>query len=111
MTPCPTVIRCPKSSHPLVKTGCVTEEEMRKFDECDMEEFGRLEGNDKTIAVLGDGWRPQTANQDGDRISKQLLCSVWKKRNERPSVGGASICSRNGARSRKGCVFNNPSNK
>ena len=29
---------------------------------------------------------------------------IWKKRNERPNVGGVSIRSRNGAPSRKGCV-------
>ena len=42
----------------------------------------------------------------GDRISKQSLCSIWKKRRERPNVGGVSIGSRNGAPSRKGCVVN-----
>ena len=35
--------------------------EMRKLDECDMEEFGRLESSEKTIAILGDIWWPQTA--------------------------------------------------
>ena len=44
--------------------------------------------------------------QDGDKISKQLLCSVWKRRNERPNVGGISIRSRNGAPSPEGCVVN-----
>ena len=34
------------------------EEEMRKLDECDMEEFGRLESSEKTIAILGDRWWP-----------------------------------------------------
>ena len=34
---------------------------MRKFDVCDMEEFGRLESSEKTIAILGDRWWPQTA--------------------------------------------------
>ena len=29
------------------------EEEMRKFDGCDMEEFDRLETSEKTIAILG----------------------------------------------------------
>ena len=83
------------------------EEEMRKLDECDMEEFGRLESREKTIAILGDRWWPQTAKQDGDdRINKQFLCNIWKKRNERPNVGGVSIRSRNGAPSRKGCVVN-----
>ena len=82
------------------------EEEMRKLDVCGMEEFGRLESSEKTIAILGDRWWPQTAKQDGDRISKQFLCSTWKKRKERPNVGGVSIRSRNGAPSRKGCVVN-----
>ena len=48
------------------------EEEMRKLDDCDMEEFGRLEGSEETIAIVGDRrWR-QTVKQAGDRISKQL---------------------------------------
>ena len=70
-------------------------EEMRKLDVCDMEEFGRLESSEKTIAILGEKWWPQTAKQGGDRISKQFLCSIWKKRNKRPNVGGVSIRSRN----------------
>ena len=82
------------------------DEEMRKLGGCDMEEFDRLESSEKTNAILGDRWWPQTAKQDGDRISKQFLCSTWKKRNERPNVGGVSIRSRNGAPSRKGCVVN-----
>ena len=47
-------------------------EEMRKLDEGDTEEFGRLETSEKTVAILGDGWWPQTAKQEGDRISKQF---------------------------------------
>ena len=82
------------------------EEEMRTSDRCDMEEFGRPESSEKTIAILGDRWRPQTAKQDGDRISKQFLCNIWKKRHERSNVGGVSIRSRNGAPSRKGRVVN-----
>ena len=81
-------------------------EEMRKLDVCDMKEFDRLESSKKTIAILGDGWWPQMAKQDGDSISKQFLHDIWKKRNERPNVGGVSIMSRNGAPSRKGCVVN-----
>ena len=77
---------------------------MRKLDVCDMEEFGRLESIEKTIAILGDGWWLQTAKQDGDRISKQFVCSIWKKRNERPNVGDVYIRNRKGALSRKGCV-------
>ena len=38
----------------------VLEEEMRKLDECDMEEFARLEISEKTIAILRDRWWPQT---------------------------------------------------
>ena len=63
------------------------EEEM-KLDVCDMEEFCRLKSSEKTIAVLEDRWWPQTAKQDGDRISKQFLCNIWKKRNEHPNAGG-----------------------
>ena len=59
---------------------------MRKLGECDMEEFGRLESSEKTIAILEHRWWPQTAKQDGDRISRQFLCSIWKKGNERPNV-------------------------
>ena len=62
--------------------------EMRKLDVCDMEEFGRLESCQEMIAILGDRWWPQTAKQDGDRISKQFPRNIWKKRNERPNVGG-----------------------
>ena len=48
---------------------------------------------------------------DGEnRISKQFLCSIWKKRNERPNVGGVSVRSRNGAPSRKGCMRGQSSN-
>ena len=71
-----------------------------------MEELGRLESSEKTIAILRDRWWPQTANQGGDRISKQFLCSICKERNERPNVGGVSFRSRNGAPFRKGCVVN-----
>ena len=77
-----------------------------KLDACDMEEFGRPERSERTIAILGDRWWLQAAKQDGDRISKQFLCNIWKKHNERPNVGGVYIRSRNGAPSRKGCVVN-----
>ena len=60
---------------------------MRKPYVCDMEAFGRPESSEKTIAILGDRWWPQTAKQDGDRISEQFLCYIREKRNERPKVG------------------------
>ena len=43
----------------------------------------RLESSEKTIAILGDRWWPQTAKQAGERISKQCICDMCKKRNER----------------------------
>ena len=52
------------------------EEEKRKLDVCNMEEFGRLESSEKTFAILGGRWWPQTAKQDGDRIIKQFLCAI-----------------------------------
>ena len=81
-------------------------EDMSEIDVFDMEEFGRLESSEKTIAILGDSWWPQTAKQDGANISKQFLCNTCKKRDERPHVGGVSARSRNGSPSRKGCVVN-----
>ena len=30
-----------------------------------MEKFGTLDSSEKTIAILGDGWWPQTAVQEG----------------------------------------------
>ena len=55
------------------------EEGMRKLDVCDMEEFGRLESSNKTIAILVDRWWPQTAKHDRDRISKQLLSNILEE--------------------------------
>ena len=46
------------------------EEGMKKLDVCDMKEFGRLESSEKTIAIPGDRWWPQTTKQDGNRMSK-----------------------------------------
>ena len=79
---------------------------MRKLSVRNMEEFGRLESSEETTAILGDRWWPQTAKQDGDRISKRFLRGICKKHNERQNVGGVSIRSRNGAPSRKRCVVN-----
>ena len=76
-------------------------QKMRKIDECDMKEFGTLDSSEKTIAILGDRWWPQKAKQEGDKISKEFLCSIWKKRNKRPNVGGVSIRSRTGTPSRR----------
>ena len=40
------------------------------------------------------------------KVSKNVLCSTWKKRYERPNIGGVSTRSRNGAPSRKRYVVN-----
>ena len=81
-------------------------EGMRKIDECGMQKFGTLDSSEKAIAILRDRWWLQTAKQEGDKINKTLICNIWKKRNERPDVGGVSIRSGNGSPSRKGCVVN-----
>ena len=57
------------------------------MDECDMEKFGTIDSSEKTIAILGDRWWPQKAKQQGEKISKNFLCKIWKKCGERPTVG------------------------
>ena len=53
--------------------------EMRKVDECDMERFGTLDSSEKTIAILGDRWWPQTAKQEGDKIRQAIyILRIWK---------------------------------
>ena len=53
-----------------------------------MEKFSTRHSREETIAILGDRWWPQKAKQQGDVISKTLQCNTWKKRIERPNVGG-----------------------
>ena len=53
--------------------------EMRKIDECGMEKFGTLDSSEKTIAILGGRWWPQTAKQEGDKTSEKFICNIWKK--------------------------------
>ena len=89
----------------------VLEGEMRDLDKSGMKSFDALDSREKTIAILGDRWWPQTAKQDGDKICRRFLCSVWKKRNEYLAVGGVSVRSRNGAPSRKRCVVNGQTTK
>ena len=69
------------------------EEAMRKIDECDMEKFGTL-SSEKTIAILGDRWWPQTAKQEAHKVSIFFLCTLRKKRHERRNVAGFSNRSR-----------------
>ena len=51
-------------------------EEMRKIDECGMEKLGTLDCNEKTIAIIGDRWWPQTAQQEGDKKSRKWICNT-----------------------------------
>ena len=51
-------------------------EAMGNFDGCDMEEFDKLESSEKTIAILGDRWWPQTAEQEGDKINKHFYVNI-----------------------------------
>ena len=43
--------------------------EMRKIDGCDLDHFSTLDSNEKTNAILGDTCWPQTAKQEGGKIS------------------------------------------
>ena len=52
---------------------------MKKIDECDMEKFGTLDSSEKTIAIRGDRWWPQTVKQEVRKTSEKLLCNIWKK--------------------------------
>ena len=79
---------------------------MRDLDKSGMKSFDALDSREKTVAKPGYLWWPQTAKQDGDKICRRFLYSVWKKRNEYLVVGGVSVRSRNDAQSRKRCVVN-----
>ena len=48
------------------------EGEMRDLDKSGMESFDALDSREKTIAILGDRWWPQTAKQDGDMMWEVL---------------------------------------
>ena len=87
------------------------EGEKRDLNKSGMESFNAFDSRKKTIATLADRWWPQTAKQDGDKICRRFLCSVWKKSNEYLVAGGVSVRSRNGAPSRKGCVVNGQTTK
>ena len=89
----------------------VLEGGMRNTDERGMEKFGTHYSSEKTTATLGDRWSPQMAKQEGDKISKNIIGNIWKKRIELPNVGGFSIRSTNSAPSRKRCVVNDQMTK
>ena len=69
--------------------------EMRKTVECDMDKFGSPGGSERMIALLGDRWQPQRAEQEGEKMSTTVRKNegttrhcTWKNENERPNVGG-----------------------
>ena len=79
---------------------------MREKDDSGMEEFGTLNNSEKTIAILGERWWPQTAKQKGVKIILFFICNICQQRDERPTVRGVSNRSRSGAPYRKECVIN-----
>ena len=54
----------------------VLEGGMRDVNEGGMKSFDALGSREKTVAILGARWWPQTAEQDGDKICRRFLCSV-----------------------------------
>lgn len=76
------------------------------IDEDGMKSFGTFESSEKAIVVLGHTWLPPAVKLEGRRVFKRFLCLVWKKRRERPTVGGVSMRSSHGTLSRKECVSN-----
>ena len=48
----------------------VFEDGISNIDGCDMKKFCTMSFIEKTIAVLGDKWWPQTAKEEGNKISK-----------------------------------------
>ena len=72
------------------------DEEIREVKEGGIKSFDALDSREKTIAILGVWWWPQTAKQDADKIiCKRFLYNVWKKRNEHLNVEDVFIKSRN----------------
>ena len=53
-------------------------EQMNKLNECAMGKLGTLDSSERTIAILGDRWWPQTAKLVGSKMSKKFPCNIWK---------------------------------
>ena len=51
-------------------------EGMRRAHEYDTGKFGTLDSSEKTMAILGDTWWPQTVKQEGDKTGKMFLCKA-----------------------------------
>ena len=99
--------KCPCDKAMVSRTHIVAECELYKEErdvlegemldvnnEGGMKSFDALDSREKTIAIMGGRWWPQTAKQEGDKICKRFLCNVWKKCIEHRTVGGVSIRSR-----------------
>ena len=65
------------------------------------EKFSALD-NEKTIAILGDGWWPQKVTQEGDKVSK-TFCVMHGKKVMGAQMLEVSIKSRNSALYWNGC--------
>ena len=55
----------------------VLEGEMKQMYQCDVEKLGTLYSSEETIAILGNRWWAQTAEQAGDKTSKRFLRNLW----------------------------------
>ena len=55
-------------------------EKMKKMAEYDIDEFGTLDSSERTIAILGYRWWPQTPKQEANTRSKKFPCSTWLQR-------------------------------
>ena len=85
MCPCGKAVR---SRTHIVREREIYQEERdmlryKEIDECGMEKFDTLDGSEKSIVILGDGW-PQKVKEDGDKTSKYLHIdidtrNIWKK--------------------------------
>ena len=54
----------------------VLEGEMRNVNEGSLKPFDALDSREKTIAMLGDRWWPQTAKQNENKIRRRFLCGM-----------------------------------
>ena len=63
------------------------EEEMRKLDERGIEEFGRLESSERTIAIVAGRRWPQTANRTGLEYANSVYVIYGKSVQRAPKCG------------------------
>ena len=49
-----------------------------KIDECNTERCSTLDDSEKTFAILGDRWWPQTAKQEGGEANSFLKRNTWE---------------------------------